>query len=102
MLPCLQFDLLSSELDGFDFEVDSDRRDECVVECVIGEPEQDAEWSQWTNAILYHAMDSALNGSYESYHILPKVWFCTSIRQRICHLPCFADARIADEEQLEE
>ena len=49
MLPCLQFDLLSSELDGFDFEVDSDRRDEGVVECVIGEPEQDAEW---INAII--------------------------------------------------
>ena len=73
MLPCLQFDLLSSELDGFDFEVDSNRRDECVVECVIGEPEQDAEW---TNAILYHAIDSAL--IFIMVYILPKVLFRTS------------------------
>ena len=76
MLPCLQFDLLSSELDGFDLEVDSNRRDECVVECVIGEPEQDAEW---INAILYHAMDSAL--IFIMVCILPKVFFRTSTQQ---------------------
>ena len=76
MLPCLQFDLLSSELDGFDFEVDSNRRDECVVECVIGEPEQDAEW---INVILYHALNSAdfntsttiTTNEFATCHVLP-------------------------------
>ena len=41
-VPDLQFDLLAPELDGLDLEVDADRRDERVVECVVGEPEQDA------------------------------------------------------------
>ena len=83
MLPCLQFDLLSSELDGFDFEVDSNRRDECVVECVIGEPEQDAEW---TNVILYHAMDSAL--IFIMVYILPKVFFALQPNNEFvtCHV----------------
>ena len=53
----LQLDLLSPELDGLDLEVDADRRDERVVEGVVGEAEQYAR---------------------------------------------LADARVADEEQLEE
>ena len=39
-VPDLQLDLLSPELDGLDLEVDADRRDERVVEGVVGEAEQ--------------------------------------------------------------
>ena len=42
-VPDLQLDFLPPELDGLDLEVNTDRRDECVVERVVREPEQDAE-----------------------------------------------------------
>jgi len=41
-VPDLQLDFLPPELDGLDLEVNTDRRDECVVERVVREPEQDA------------------------------------------------------------
>lgn len=41
-VPDLQFDLLSSQLDGFDFEVDADGGDEGVVEGIVGEAEENA------------------------------------------------------------
>ena len=34
-VPNLELDFLSLELDGFDFEVDADRGNECCVECVV-------------------------------------------------------------------
>ena len=41
-VPDLQLDLLSSQLDCFDLEVDPDRRNEGRVKSVVAEPKQDA------------------------------------------------------------